>query len=83
MSRLLNGEFYFFSQVNTFQAVLITDGVKSFAVLNYQQLTWTTGASGGGNNMGLGGIEANVSCEPYFHHTTSVECSCGLKNESI
>lgn len=49
-------------QVNTFQAVLITDGELSFTVFQYNSITWTTGmhASSGGNQTGLGGIAAQV-----------------------
>jgi hypothetical protein len=45
-----------FFQRNTFQAVLATNGVKSFAVFNYNNITWTTGSnSGGETNTGLSG----------------------------
>lgn len=49
-------------QVNTFQAVLVTDGRLSFTVFQYHNVTWTTGmhASSGGNRLGLGGIAAQV-----------------------
>ena len=52
-----------FLQVNTFQAALITDGVMSFVIFNYEQLNWTTGYLSGGDNQGLGGTEASVSFE--------------------
>ncbi|XP_020611647.1 protein mesh-like isoform X3 [Orbicella faveolata] len=47
------------SKVNTFQAVLVTDGRHSFAIFNYNVIVWTTGtASGtpaqGGFNAGDG-----------------------------
>lgn len=49
------------SQVNTFQAVLITDGVSSFAIFNYQEISWTTGTASGGDPLtGLGGVMAQV-----------------------
>uniref|UniRef100_A0ACB8FAR7 Uncharacterized protein n=1 Tax=Sphaerodactylus townsendi TaxID=933632 RepID=A0ACB8FAR7_9SAUR len=50
------------SPVNTFQIVLITDGILSFTVFNYESITWTTGmhASSGGNSAGLGGIAAQA-----------------------
>jgi len=52
----------FFTQTNTFQAVLITDSCSSFAMFNYGVLTWTTGTYSGGNPVtGLGGTRAGVS----------------------
>lgn len=50
-----------FPQVNTFQAVLITDGVSSFALFNYHEISWTTGTASGGDPLtGLGGVMAQV-----------------------
>lgn len=50
-----------FRQVNTFQAVLITDGVSSFAIFNYHEISWTTGTASGGDPLtGLGGVMAQV-----------------------
>ena len=50
-----------FQQVNTFQAVLITDGVSSFALFNYHEIHWTTGTASGGDPLtGLGGVMAQV-----------------------
>lgn len=47
------------SKVNTFQAVLITDGLQSFVIFNYDLITWTTGRASGGNaDNGLGGTPA-------------------------
>ena len=48
--------------MNTFQAVLITDGDLSFTIFQYHLVSWTTGmhASSGGNLAGLGGIAAQV-----------------------
>jgi len=51
----------FFTQTNTFQALLITDGCLSFVMFNYGVLTWTTGIYSGGNRFGLGGTQAGVS----------------------
>ncbi|XP_077205134.1 sushi, nidogen and EGF-like domain-containing protein 1 isoform X3 [Paroedura picta] len=50
------------SPVNTFQIVLVTDGMLSFTIFNYESVTWTTGmhASSGGNSAGLGGIAAQA-----------------------
>ncbi|KAM8927848.1 alpha-tectorin-like [Pelodytes ibericus] len=46
---------------NTFQAVLSTNGATSFIILNYGNITWTTGvASGGDPDTGLGGIPAQA-----------------------
>ncbi|XP_077984839.1 sushi domain-containing protein 2-like [Glandiceps talaboti] len=46
---------------NTFQCVLVTNGKHSFAIYNYDDITWTTGfASGGDEDTGLGGIPAQV-----------------------
>jgi len=45
-------------QVNTFQAVLITDGQLSFVILNYDEVMWTTSAT----SSGTGGTQpATVS----------------------
>ncbi|XP_060678204.1 sushi, nidogen and EGF-like domain-containing protein 1 [Hemiscyllium ocellatum] len=49
------------SKVNSFQAVLITNGRQSFIILNYGNIEWTTGtASGGDADTGLGGTEAQA-----------------------
>ncbi|XP_070554203.1 protein mesh-like [Ptychodera flava] len=49
------------SLANTFQAVLITNGRHSFAIFNYGDIVWTTGASSGGDlTTGLGGVPAQV-----------------------
>ena len=50
-----------FSQTNTFQLVLATDGNSSLALFLYLDdgIQWTTGDDGGGTN-GLGGTEAQV-----------------------
>ncbi|KAG9341578.1 hypothetical protein JZ751_019091, partial [Albula glossodonta] len=51
-----------FTPVNTFQVVLITDGNLSFTIIQYHDITWTTGmhASSGGDLAGLGGIAAQA-----------------------
>ncbi|NXG08040.1 TECTA protein, partial [Sakesphorus luctuosus] len=47
--------------VNTFQAVLITDGMFSFAIFNYYEISWTTGTASGGDPLtGLGGVMAQA-----------------------
>ncbi|XP_056187494.1 sushi, nidogen and EGF-like domain-containing protein 1 [Falco biarmicus] len=48
-------------KVNTFQAVLATDGATSFVMLNYGDLQWTTGLANDGNAYsGLGGTPAQA-----------------------
>lgn len=50
-----------FSQVSTFQVMLVSDGRLSFIILNYGDIQWTTGAGSGGDpRSGLGGIPAQV-----------------------
>ncbi|XP_062913374.1 alpha-tectorin-like [Mobula hypostoma] len=49
------------SKVNSFQAVLITDGLQSFIIFNYGNIEWTTGTASGGNLLtGLGGTPAQA-----------------------
>lgn len=47
---------------NTFQCILSTNGVNSFAIFLYNDIRWTTGthSTSGGNSRGLGGIPAQV-----------------------
>ncbi|KAL5012552.1 hypothetical protein ScPMuIL_011103 [Solemya velum] len=46
---------------NTFQCVLVTDRVQSYAIFNYHHISWTTGANSGGDvNTGLGGKAAQA-----------------------
>ncbi|XP_077193134.1 sushi, nidogen and EGF-like domain-containing protein 1 [Paroedura picta] len=48
-------------KVNTFQAVLTTNGKIAFILLNYADIQWTTGrASGGDAKTGLGGMPAQA-----------------------
>ena len=49
-----------FFQRNTFQAVLVTNGINSFVIFNYDKLTWTTGTASSGNSSGHGGKPAQV-----------------------
>uniref|UniRef100_A0A914DWE2 Sushi domain-containing protein 2 n=1 Tax=Acrobeloides nanus TaxID=290746 RepID=A0A914DWE2_9BILA len=44
---------------NTLQLIIATDGVQSFAIFYYNNITWTTGNASGGTN-GLGGIPAKA-----------------------
>ena len=63
--------------MNTFQIVLITDGVTSFAMFNYGDMQWTTGYSSGGVD-GLGGTEAEVRAKlPYKTTNTNTDRSRG------
>ncbi|XP_053123561.1 alpha-tectorin-like [Hemicordylus capensis] len=61
------------SKVNTFQAVLTSNGELSFVLLNYQDIQWISGqASGGDAHTGLGGTPAqagfnNGDAENYFN----------------
>ncbi|KAM6188763.1 sushi, nidogen and EGF-like domain-containing protein 1 [Sarcoramphus papa] len=49
------------NKVNTFQAVLATDGATSFVMLNYGDIQWTTGiANQGDAHTGMGGIPAQA-----------------------
>ncbi|XP_072026699.1 protein mesh-like [Amphiura filiformis] len=49
------------SIVNTFQAVLVTNGRHSFVLYNYEMINWTTGtASDGDSSTGLGGTPAQA-----------------------
>jgi hypothetical protein len=46
---------------NTFQLILATDNTYSFAILYYNNITWTTGTASGGNcSEGLGGRPAKA-----------------------
>ena len=58
----MNTPFYLpslWQQNNTFQVVVVTDGLFSFTIFNYAKLTWVTGDASGGTN-GFGGTEAMV-----------------------
>nr|XP_056702372.1 sushi, nidogen and EGF-like domain-containing protein 1 [Euleptes europaea] len=61
------------SKVNTFQAVLTTNGELSFIMLHYKDIQWTSGkASGGDAFTGLGGTPAqagfnNGDAKNYFN----------------
>ncbi|XP_074068329.1 alpha-tectorin [Macrotis lagotis] len=47
--------------VNTFQAVLISDGASTFTLFNYHEINWTTGTASGGDPLtGLGGVMAQA-----------------------
>ncbi|XP_070806122.1 alpha-tectorin-like [Pituophis catenifer annectens] len=61
------------TKVNTFQAVLTSDGKMSFVMLNYQDIQWISGqASGGDAHTGLEGTPAqagfnNGDVDNYFN----------------
>ncbi|XP_022415972.1 alpha-tectorin isoform X9 [Delphinapterus leucas] len=47
--------------VNTFQAVLVSDGTYTFTLFNYYEINWTTGTASGGDPLtGLGGVMAQA-----------------------
>lgn len=47
--------------MNTFQAVLVSDGSYTFTLFNYYEINWTTGTASGGDPLtGLGGVMAQV-----------------------
>jgi Nidogen-like len=55
-------------QTNTFQAVLASDGDKTFVMFNYEKLMWTTGITSGGNGQtGLGGTPAAVRYQRFIN----------------
>ncbi|XP_071950933.1 sushi, nidogen and EGF-like domain-containing protein 1 [Antedon mediterranea] len=59
---------------NTFQAILVTDGLHSYTVFNYGDIQWTTGTASGGDNFGLGGTPAQVGCnagDEVRHHNVA------------
>lgn len=57
-------------QVNTFQAVLVSDGSYTFTLFNYYEINWTTGTASGGDPLtGLGGVMAQVGGSPSFPWT--------------
>ena len=48
-------------QTNTFQAVLVTDEVRSYAIFNYEWMGWTSHTEAGGDTTeGQGGTPAFV-----------------------
>lgn len=48
-------------QTNTFQIVIVTDEVRTYAMFNYAHLGWSTHAEAGGDtNTGQGGVPAFV-----------------------
>lgn len=53
--------FKYFFQTNTFQAVIVTDEVRTYAIFNYEWMGWTTHTEAGGDTTeGQGGVPAFV-----------------------
>ena len=65
-------------QVNTFQIILITNGRHSFTILNYGDISWTTGIHSGGSSSGLGGTPAQVR-ECLVYGTLGTSCRFMLR----
>ncbi|XP_075695174.1 alpha-tectorin-like isoform X2 [Rhinoderma darwinii] len=59
------------NKTNTFQVVLVADGLRSVVIFNYHDIQWTTGTASGGDPLtGLGGIPAQAGFntgEEYFN----------------
>lgn len=53
----MESEAYVYLQQNTFQLVLATDEIRSFVMINYARLNWTSANDAGGLN-GYGGHQA-------------------------
>lgn len=57
---------YFLLQTNTFQMVLATDEVFTYAIFNYLEINWSSHTEAGGDTTtGEGGVPAYVS--PNFY----------------
>ena len=54
-----NLKYHCFFQLNTFQVVVTTDGLFSFAIFNYAKIEWVTGDASDGDD-GFGGTPAMV-----------------------
>ena len=78
------------AQTNTFQCILVTDGVMSYAIFLYANglIQWTTGDDSGGTN-GLGGTPAQVGYnselgQNYITHSFSFSANIlNLDNSSV
>lgn len=54
-------------QTNTFQLVLATDEVYTYAIFNYVEMQWTSHTEAGGDTTnGEGGVPAYVSIPLHF-----------------
>lgn len=57
----------FLFQTNTFQLILATDEVYSYAIFNYVNLQWTSHTEAGGDTTtGEGGVPAFVSMRAQY-----------------
>ena len=57
----MNIKIKYYLQTNTFQAVIVTDEVRSYAIFNYEWMGWTTHTEAGGDTTeGQGGVPAFV-----------------------
>lgn len=74
--------------MNTFQAVLVSDGSYTFTLFNYYEINWTTGTASGGDPLtGLGGVMAQVGgAAPRALQVrqlcTGCRCACASWGES-
>jgi hypothetical protein len=54
-------------QTNTFQLLVVTDEVRTYAVFNYEKMSWTSHTEAGGSaDDGQGGTPAYVCQSPHF-----------------
>lgn len=54
--------FFFQKQTNSFQMILATDEVYTYAIFNYADITWSSHTEAGGDTTGgEGGVPAYVS----------------------
>uniref|UniRef100_A0A914PEL2 NIDO domain-containing protein n=1 Tax=Panagrolaimus davidi TaxID=227884 RepID=A0A914PEL2_9BILA len=64
------------SNRNSFQAAITTDGILSFAIFYYNNITWTTGDASNGIN-GLGGTPAQAGFDAGdITHRLMIDGSC-------
>lgn len=56
-------------QTNTFQMVLATDEVFTYAIFNYLEINWSSHTEAGGDTTtGEGGVPAYVSNDTFYKH---------------
>ncbi|XP_070554568.1 sushi domain-containing protein 2-like [Ptychodera flava] len=69
---------------NTLQCILVTNGRHSFAIYNYGNVTWTTGAASDGDpDTGLGGTPAQVGFnagDGIIYHTVNGSRTADILN---
>lgn len=62
-------------QTNTFQLILATDEVYTYAIFNYAEMQWTSHTEAGGDTTtGEGGVPAFVSEFLNDQRSTSFRC---------